>query len=879
MMNLVELFGEQHPGWCFVVATFLPLLSFVLILLASAAWCAVRPFRSTPAGAALFNLFGGEERGRVPAYLATGAIALAFVFSLIGFILFTAQQSQFEAHVKQQEKALYELGKQKDAAPEAAKTEWEEKIEAEEKKLKDYEDRWAKTRTDLWQGNFSWLSIHPGGLSDSAHGTALQLGYKIDSLSALMFVMVTFIASLIHLFSIGYMSEELQPEVEDHQVHTRYGHLQRRGRFGRFFMYLSLFCFSMLNLVLADNLFQVFLSWELVGICSYLLVGFYFERQSASNAANKAFITNRIGDAGFILGLLILWTSLGTFNFDEIFHRVRAPLTDAHGAVSMAGRIVRGNLHTSDTNAAGQRFVRDENGSDLLLFPRESDKIGHYHALVSRVAADPKPDQHSSMPYWLLVAAGLGIFLGCVGKSAQFPLHVWLPDAMEGPTPVSALIHAATMVAAGVYLVGRCYPLFTYEALLVIAYTGGITLFVAATIAVVMTDIKKVLAYSTVSQLGYMMLALGVGGWVAGLFHLMTHAFFKALLFLGSGSVIYGCHHEQDMQKMGGLLPKMKITALTMLTATFAIAGIPLFTGWYSKDAILAQAFGFIYVHPQHLLLFLLPLGTAGLTAFYMSRMWIMTFLGKPRDEHVYEHAHESPWTMTTPLIVLAVCSVCVAWGWPIYDAEASWLEHNVHHAQHHAVLADFGNIDLAESAEHGEYWIVAKREQENERLYAYRRHSLAGNLALALVAIGIVFAGLIYWKRVLDPAEAKEQFPALHAFLMDKWRFDRLYSVFLVRPALVVGHWLAAFDLRIIDGIIHGVARFAVWVSKWDGLFDNNVIDGLVNLVGNVTYDAGARLRNVQTGFLRSYVLFLVLAAAGIFMVLAYFVRMAMAG
>ena len=213
-----------------------------------------------------------------------------------------------------------------------------------------------------------------------------------------------------------------------------------------------------------------------------------------------------------------------------------------------------------------------------------------------------------------------------------------------------------------------------------------------------MTDIKKVLAYSTVSQLGYMMLALGVGGWVAGLFHLMTHAFFKALLFLCSGSVIYGCHHEQDMLKMGGLFPKMKITALTMLVGVLAIAGIPLFTGWYSKDAILAQAFGFVYVHPQHLLLFLLPLVTAGITAFYMFRMWFMTFTGKPRDEHVYEHAHESPWLMTVPLIVLAVCSVCVAWGWPICDAEASWLEHNVHHAQHHAVLADFGHVDIDES-------------------------------------------------------------------------------------------------------------------------------------------------------------------------------------
>src|SRR5205809_2644034 len=257
---------------------------------------------------------------------------------------------------------------------------------------------------------------------------------------------------------------------------------------------------------------------------------------------------------------------------------------------------------------------------------------------------------------------------------------------MEGPTPVSALSHAATMVAAGVYLVGRCYPIFAPEVLLVIAYTGAITLFVAATIAMVMTDIKKVLAYSTVSQLGYMMLALGVGGWVAGLFHLITHAFFKALLFLGSGSVIYGCHHEQEMTKMGGLYPKMKITALTMLVGVLTIAGIPLFSGWYSKDAILAHALGFALVHREHFLLFLLPLVTAGITTFYMFRMWFMTFTGPPRDPHVFEHAHESPWVMTAPLILLAVLSVCVAWpapdshGWQPLDAQNSWLGHQLHH-------------------------------------------------------------------------------------------------------------------------------------------------------------------------------------------------------
>jgi NADH-quinone oxidoreductase subunit L len=480
------------------------------------------------------------------------------------------------------------------------------------------------------------------------------------------------------------------------------------------------------------------------------------------------------------------------------------------------------------------------------------------------------------MPYWVLAAAGLGIFLGCVGKSAQFPLQVWLPDAMEGPTPVSALIHAATMVAAGVYLVGRCFPLFTPEALLVIAYTGGITLFVAATIAVVMTDIKKVLAYSTVSQLGYMMLALGVGGWVAGEFHLLTHACFKALLFLCSGSVIYGCHHEQDMLKMGGLYPKMKITAITMLVGVLAIAGIPLFTGWYSKDSILAQAFGFVSLHRHHLLLFLLPLVTAGLTTFYMFRMWFLTFAGEPRDRHVYEHAHESPWLMTMPLVVLAVLSIVAAWGWPVWDAKASALEGHLHHALPVSVMADFGYV-----LEEDRPWEGGRLENNdrNVRLLAYEGHEFAGGLALGMVGVGIIFAMALYYNRLLDPAEAKEQFPGVHTFLGHKWYFDELYSVFVVRPALVVAHWCRWFDLTVIDGIINGLARLTVRVSRWDGRFDNGIVDGLVNLIATVFYAVGGSLRRVQTGYLRNYVLFLVLAAVGIFVVLSYFVAMAAAG
>jgi NADH-quinone oxidoreductase subunit L len=846
-------FLEQQPGLLYVAATLLPLLSFLILLLTGT----VRNWIRSTWPDSPYAAGSGLPAGKVAAYIATGAIGLAFLLSLAGFLLFQADHPGHGTHAATHEH------QHDDAAKEEEK-----------------DDEHTAEAPDRWAGSMAWAWVGKGE-EDERGGTTLRLGFRIDSLTAVMFLMVTFIATLIHVFSIGYMGDELQTTVEDHQVHTEGGHLHRRGRFGRFFLFMSLFCFSMLNLVLADNLFQVFLSWELVGICSYLLIGFYYERNSASTAANKAFITNRVGDAGFVIGLMILWTYVGTLNFEEMFAAVRAPVKDAHGkGLMLGGQFVRGEV--SDEG----KLAIDESGGDVLLFPRKP----HIHAKQIEsgkevpVVSTPKAKQYGSMPYWLLVVAGLGIFLGCVGKSAQFPLHVWLPDAMEGPTPVSALIHAATMVAAGVYLVGRTYPLFTPEALLVIAYTGGITLFVAATIALVATDIKKVLAYSTVSQLGYMMLALGVGGWVAGLFHLVTHAFFKALLFLGSGSVIYGCHHEQDMRKMGGLYPKMKVTALTMLMGVLAIAGIPGFSGWYSKDSILAQAFGFTYLHPEHSLLFFLPLATAGLTTFYMFRMWFLTFTGQPKDEHVFRHAHESPRLMTVPLVVLAFFSVVVAWGWPFFatefpflESKASWLDAQIHHSQPAAVIADFGY-----DPDHDPMWEGGKVKdyEKGERNMAHEWHAFAGNLALGVVFLGFVFAFAIYYRGALNPADAMEQFPGVHRFLLYKWYFDELYSATLVRPALVVAQALRWFDLTIIDGIIHTVAWGTVRLSKWDGIFDATVIDGLVNLTAGVVYTVGGWLRAPQTGSLRSYVLFLAMAAVVIFMVLSWlFVSLAAAG
>ncbi|HZN34952.1 MAG TPA: proton-conducting transporter membrane subunit, partial [Pirellulaceae bacterium] len=490
----------------------------------------------------------------------------------------------------------------------------------------------------------------------------ITISYYIDALTIAMFCMVTLIATLIHVYAIGYMHDELSPVTDKEVVLSSGEVLHRPGRYPRFFQYLSLFCFSMLGLVLSGNIAMVFVFWELVGICSYFLIGFYIERQSASNAANKAFIVNRVGDFGMIIGLLVIWSTLGTFAFGDvdtdrdgtkepgIFSLVRP---EPNHALIVPDEMVKADAYEE---IAG---VYSDHSTDADGLSRSQSEV------ASRVSGW----RAKGYGYWLLVLAGVGIFCGCVGKSAQFPLHVWLPDAMEGPTPVSALVHSATMVAAGVYLVGRFFPVFTPEVLLVIAVIGTITMLLGASIAFAAYDIKRVLAYSTVSQLGLMMLALGVGGWAAGMMHLITHAFFKSLLFMCSGSVIHAVH-TNDLRKMGGLFNKMPVTAITMLIGCLAIAGVAVpfvvgFSGYYSKDAILEQALSFWQFNgtPQAGVFFILAVFGAALTTCYMFRMWFLTFVGQPRDQHAYDHAHESPPVMYLPLVILAIFAVSVAWN------------------------------------------------------------------------------------------------------------------------------------------------------------------------------------------------------------------------
>ncbi len=656
----------DHLPTIYGAAVLLPLASFATILLFA------------------------RQLGKVAASIATGAILLSAVLSFLAFGIWLSNHPPVAAHHDSHE-AVH--GDEHGGAGHGDAPHGDHgKSKADEK------------HSDAARSSLLFVSLvqepaaatHGHAHGDHAHAAKpfktgeyytlgkfgslrVTISYYIDTLTVLMFCMVTFIATCIHFYAAGYMHDELSDIVDKEVILANGEHLHRPGRFPRFFQYLSLFCFSMLGLVLAGNIAMVFVFWELVGICSYFLIGFYVERKSASTAANKAFIVNRVGDFGMIIGLMIIWSTMGTFAFGDIertdaeehkhiepgiFSIVR-PGPD-HQLIVPDG-MVQADAKEEEPTADGK--TRKVSAVAEIMRDHASSQAGLASA-KSEIASRTPAWRQQGYGYWLLVLAGLGIFCGCVGKSAQFPLHVWLPDAMEGPTPVSALVHSATMVAAGVYLVGRFFPVFVPEALLVIAIVGAITMLLGASIAFTANDIKRVLAYSTVSQLGLMMLALGIGGWLAGLMHLITHAFFKSLLFMCSGSVIHAVH-TNDMRKMGGLINKMPVTAITMLIGCLAIAGVSVpfvvgFSGYYSKDAILEQALAFWQVNgtPQSGLFFLLAVIGAAMTTTYMFRMWFMTFVGRPRDSHAYEHAHESPPVMYLPLVVLSVLAVCVAWNY-----------------------------------------------------------------------------------------------------------------------------------------------------------------------------------------------------------------------
>jgi NADH-quinone oxidoreductase subunit L len=699
----------------------------------------------------------------------------------------------------------------------------------------------------------------------------VTIGYYIDSLTLAMFCMVTLVASCIHVYSFGYMHGELSDVIDTLAPLANGQPVRRRGRFCRFFQYLSLFCFSMLGLVIAGNVAMVFVFWELVGICSYLLIGFWHERSSASNAANKAFIVNRVGDFGMIIGLMVIWTGMGTFSFGD------------YSVVNAKGEKVTKPGIFSQVRPAPNHQLQVPDGMVKMAARSEIEKIAAHAPTINgdlplrRASAammtwvTVKKWRAQGYGYGLLVVAGLGIFCGCVGKSAQFPLHVWLPDAMEGPTPVSALIHAATMVAAGVYLVGRFYPVFTPEVLLVIACVGCITLFLAATIALTATDIKRVLAYSTVSQLGFMMLALGLGGWLAGMFHLLTHAFFKSLLFLCSGSVIHSCG-TNEMPRMGGLRKKMPYTAATMLIGCLAIAGAGVPTlfglsGFYSKDYIVAQDLSFWGANPRMGgLFFYAALIGAGMTAFYMFRLWYMTFAGQPRDEAVHHHAHESPRGMTVPLMILALLAIVAAWNVPMTGFGIEPL------------LSQAQPAGTAEGLAHGRLWPNVTVPAEHLS-HSPAIHARAEWAAFGTALLGFLLATAIYGLRKLDAEDVRRTFAPLHRFLVHKWWFDELYALAFVRPVLRLSGWVAILDKQGLDWLADNSARAVAAVARLDDWIDRIFVDAPVNLTARWTYAFALRLRVLQTGNIRQYVLWLAAGVVALFVLMSLYWNYAVAG
>ncbi|MCB9914058.1 MAG: NADH-quinone oxidoreductase subunit L [Planctomycetes bacterium] len=577
------------------------------------------------------------------------------------------------------------------------------------------------------------------------------------------------------------------------------GYMQGDRRYHIFFANISLFTVAMLGLVLSDNILFLFVFWEIMGLMSYLLIGHLSQDphshriNHAAAACKKAFLTTRIGDCCLFIGFMMFYYHYQSFGFTELWARVTGDVA-THGWQSW---------HT---------------------------------------------------------VAGLFLFGGTVGKSAQFPLHIWLPDAMEGPTPVSAMIHAATMVAAGVFLLGRLYPLMSPDVLAVVTAVGAFTAIFAATIGMTVFDIKGVLAYSTISQLGFMVAAIGTGGigLVAGLWHMVTHAFFKACLFLSAGSVIHGCHHEQDMRKMGGLRKKMPITFACMLICTLAISGIPLFSGFYSKDKIVMASFlslGHEFSGAAAWASFALP-AAAAITAFYMFRLIYMTFFGEPRDHHVHDHAHESPWPMTVSLMGLALLGIFSGHFWlngDLLGAHGTWWEKLVVNEHNLADLSKmYGGVHLQNT-----YGGVATMDPHGH--VAHSAHVWAMGISSAVALLGIALSTWIYLLKKLDPARVTNALGEVYTTVANKYYIDEFVQVSFIKGAVLVAAGLKWFDETIIDGLVLLVGRINKGVGFVAAWFDKTVVDGLVNAVGAVSNAFGSALRLLQTGRIQQYVSFAV--------------------
>jgi NADH-quinone oxidoreductase subunit L len=651
---------------------------------------------------------------------------------------------------------------------------------------------------------FNQSSETPGGpvfrwfydTAEKAPGLNMVAGVLYDGLGAAMLMVVGVVSFFVHLFSLGYMRGD--------------------RRYHIFFANISLFTFAMLGLVLSDNILFLFIFWELMGLMSYLLIGHFAHDPTshrithAAAACKKAFLTTRVGDTCLLFGMAMFYVLLP--------REVNA-LIDA-GKVS--GDYVSGSFRFTELWNMSQTVVTASHG----------------------------------YPGWMTVA-GLFVFGGTVGKSAQFPLHIWLPDAMEGPTPVSAMIHAATMVAAGVFLLGRTFPMLSPTVLQVVIATGAFTAIFAATIGCTVNDIKGVLAYSTISQLGFMVAAIGTGGLglVAGLYHMATHAFFKACLFLSAGSVIHGCHHEQDMQKMGGLRKKMPITFACMLVCTLAISGMPLFSGFYSKDRIIASTIDSTlqsFRGANFFAIFALA-GGAMLTTFYMFRLIFLTFFGEPRDHHVHDHAHESPKAMTISLVVLATFAVLGGHVWLTgsLNPHHTWFTH----------LVDwktmYPGVDLG-----GMNQIVVNSHNE------HTGHTLALIVSIGVLVLGFTGALWIYGLKRLDPARITGALGEVYVAVKNKYYVDEFVSATVIAGTMWLARAQTWIDENVVDGVVLGVGRVNKALGFVCAWIDKHIVDGAVNWVAHTCQAFGSVIRLFQTGRIQQYVSF---AVGGAILVAAF--------
>jgi NADH-quinone oxidoreductase subunit L len=742
---------DATPGLLFVYGALLPLFGFVLIALLALLHHFLKRYKESEglAGACYLLIFG-EQPGNAAGLTATVTVGLALLLGLLGLGAYMDRTSNFyEGDRPLTERQLQGRGdpltdrqmQRRIVSVERGLAVCKPEHQTDLRKQLDQrvKDRAAGREKFLagWHQSAPWLQVLPTAPSDGQHATMLGLGFHIDGLAAVLFVLVALLSFLIHLYSLEYLKDELKEEIPDETVHQEFGTYKRRGRFSHYYLFLSLFTFAMLHLVIADNLFQVFLSWQLVALCAYLFTGFWYERPTAAEAATKVFLLNRAGDVALVAGIALLWSGLGTLSFQDMAARVRAPLQDRNGLVTPGGQFVY-----ADVDEEGRvRAAEPGQGTGLLvLLPTARPET----FAVPKPGEEVSPGKrgYGTMSTWVLMAAGLCLLFGCLTRAAQGPLYTWLTGVLEAPLPLTVLLQSGTMIAAGIYVLARVYPLLTPGVLLVIAYVGLVGMILGIVTALVETDLRRILTWTNMSQIGFILVGLGVGGWSAALFHLVVYSVVNALLFLGVGCVIYACSGETDVRKFGGLTHKMPFTTASMMLGVMAQGLMPFLAGWYSRDAILAQTFGYALLHPAHLLLFLGPLVVAGVSAFVLARMWIQIFMGPPREEKYFLNAEESQ-RMAILVVMLALVAVSLSWGWPPWDTDASWLEIRIRQSQPASVPSDFGIVP-----EIGEVWDGGgvKAPAESERLIARLVTPWVIILALLASSVGVALAWYWYW-------------------------------------------------------------------------------------------------------------------------------------